>query len=93
MGSFTTMDAYVAGYLVLKGFSPALITQNSGSKIIFSFPDSEQVQKEIFDFNAGAVVNARQFSFTIKNLKSKIFSIKMENEKCKRSSLSFPRPD
>jgi len=75
---FTTLDAYMAGFLTLKGHSPILIKQ--GQKIVFSFDAGEALDKTINEYQNGAMVDALHFTMAIKQLKSKIFSMKMENE-------------
>lgn len=76
--SFTTLDAYLAGFLTLRGFSPELVEQ--GSKIVFSFNATDALHKEIADYNAGSMVEACRLAFAIKTLKSQIFSLRRNKE-------------
>lgn len=76
---YSTLDCYIAGYLVLKGFVPSLEAQDNGSKIVFVFPATEKLHKEISKYNNGEMVEALHLAVTIKNLKSRIFSLKKSN--------------
>jgi hypothetical protein len=71
---YTTLDAYQAGFLTLRGFTPKLIDQNG--KIVFVFTQSDKLLKELAEYNSGAVVEASRFAFAIKTLKSQIHSLR-----------------
>ncbi len=71
---FTTLDAYLSSFLVLKGIAPELIANNG--KIVFSFPLTNKLDDAIRNYNSGAMVQAAQFAMTVKNLKARIFSMK-----------------
>lgn len=75
---YTTLDAYQAGFLTLRGFTPQLVDQSG--KIVFVFIQSDELLKELADYNAGAVVEAARFAFAIKMLKSQIHSMRREKE-------------
>ncbi|OHE56890.1 MAG: hypothetical protein A2Z47_10605 [Thermodesulfovibrio sp. RBG_19FT_COMBO_42_12] len=77
---FTTLDAYLSGFLVLKGFNPSLIPQDSGNKIIFAFHATEDLYKAITNYNTGAKVEADRLALAIKNLKSQNFSLRRRKE-------------
>jgi len=53
---FTTLDAYLFGYLTLKGFIPRLIEQ--GDKVVFHFDASGELYKAISEYNSSAKVEA-----------------------------------
>ncbi|MFC1549580.1 DUF5659 domain-containing protein [Nitrospirota bacterium] len=72
--TFTTLDAYLAGYLSLNGLSPTLIQK--GDRIIFTFPANTKLYSIIDEYNNGATVEASKFAFTIKTLKGQLFNIK-----------------
>lgn len=76
--AYTTYDAYLAGYLALKGYSPRLQLQ-SNNRVIFNFTESPNLQSEIMNYNSGAIIEAVRFTLSIKSLKNQIFSMKMEN--------------
>jgi hypothetical protein len=76
---FSTLDAYQAAFLSLRGNTPQLVNQHG--KIVFLFSVTEQFNKDIADYMAGATVNALQFSMIIKSLKTRIFTLKTEREK------------
>ena len=71
---FTTLCAYTSGYLYLKEFTPELIQQ--GEKVVFVFPASDELYKELSNYNSGALVEASRFAGAIKNLKSQIHSVR-----------------
>ena len=75
---FTTLDAYTAGYLYLKSYTPELIQQ--GEKVVFVFPASDELYQELTNYNSGALVEASRFAGSIKNLKSQIFSVRRNKE-------------
>ena len=75
---FTTLDAYLAGFLVLSGFKPDLIEQ--GPKVVFSFTKTDALLDALSQYNAGATVEAVRFALTIKTLKSQIFSMRRNKE-------------
>jgi hypothetical protein len=74
---FTTLDAYLSGYLTLLSFIPRLISQ--GEKIVFSFYASDELYQAINKYNSGATVEASKFAFAIKTLKSQIHSVRRNN--------------
>lgn len=76
---FTTLDAYLSGYLVLKECTPSLIQEDNSNKIVFVFPATEELYTEITNYNNGAKVEAVRFALAIKGLKSKIFSLRRNN--------------
>ncbi len=76
---YTTLDAYQAGFLTLRGFAPKLVDQNG--KIVFVFIQSAELLKELSDYNTGALIEASRFAFAIKTLKSQIHSMRRGKEK------------
>jgi hypothetical protein len=75
---YTTLDAYQAGFLNLKGFTPKLVDQNG--KIVFVFIQSDELLKELANYSSGAAVEAAMFAFTIKTLKSQIHSMRKDKD-------------
>ena len=75
---FTTLDAYLSGYLVLKNFIPKLIEQ--GEKVVFSFDASDELYKTINEYNSGALVEASSLALATKALKSQIHSLRRNKE-------------
>jgi hypothetical protein len=71
---YTTLDAYQAGFLTLKGHVPKLIEQ--GSKIIFSFSIDEIFFGDLAAYNSGATVEALKLAIAVKTLKSQIHSMR-----------------
>lgn len=72
--TYTTLDSYIAGFLLLRNHFPELLEQ--GQKIVFSFPLSEQLLRDLQDYTSGAMVAASQMAFACKSLKSQIHSIR-----------------
>jgi len=71
---YRTLDVYTTAWLILQGFTPRLI--NEDSKIVFSFPASKKLFEEMSRFNNGATVEVARFVLTVKNLKAQVFSQK-----------------
>ena len=76
---FSTLDAYQAGFLTLKGHQPTLSEQ--GNKIVFLFEANKSLYKDLTAYNSGALVEALRFALAVKGLKGQIFSLRMNNEK------------
>lgn len=72
--TYTTLDAYQAGFLTLRGYTPRLVDQ--GGKIVFVFIQTDELFRELAEYSAGAVVEAARFAFAIKTLKSQIYSMR-----------------
>ncbi len=70
---FTTLCAYTSGYLTLKGFTPELVQQ--GEKVVFVFNASDELYKELSNYNSGALVEVSRLAGAIKNLKSQTTEI------------------
>jgi hypothetical protein len=75
---FTTLDAYLSGYLTLQGFIPRLIEQ--GNKVVFAFTASDELYQTIAEYNTGARVEASQLALATKTLKSQIHSLRRGKE-------------
>jgi len=86
---FTTLDAYLSGYLVLKGFQPTFISPKGGQKIVFAFQATPELFESINGYNNGAQVGALHFALTIKGLKSQIFSIRRYDNEQRYYSSDF----
>jgi hypothetical protein len=71
---YSTLDAYQAGFLQIKGHIPELIEQ--GSKFAFCFKASKDVYKDLNDYQNGASIEAVKFAMTIKQLKTQIHSLR-----------------
>lgn len=77
-GIYNTLDAYLAGFLTLHEFTPDLISENA--KILFSFQDSKELQDTLKKYYSGERVDALQYAIAIKGLKTRIFSLRRNNE-------------
>lgn len=74
--TYTTLDAYQAGFLLLRNHIPELIEQNQ--KIVFSFTLNDQLFKDLSDYANGAMVEASKLAFAVKSLKSRIHSMRRD---------------
>ncbi len=72
---FTTLDAYQAGFLLLKGYLPELTEQ--GEKVVFVFCANEALYRDLANYAAGALVRASEFATAIKGLKAEIYALRM----------------
>jgi hypothetical protein len=86
---FTTLDAYVAGFLTIKGFVPDLVQE--GPRVVFSFPSSPKLLETLSQYNSGALVPAAQLALATKSLKSQIHSLKMNKGMANGYGLRFTR--
>jgi hypothetical protein len=75
---YTTLDAYLAGFLTLRHHFPNLVQQ--GNKIVFSFSGTDALYQDIQEYNAGAIVEALRLAMAIKTLKSQIHSLRKNKE-------------
>ena len=79
---FTTLDAYIAGFLRLQGHVPDLVPQNG--KVVFSFSATEELYHDLMRYSSGTLVEARSFAFAVKQLKSEIHSQRRDNGQCRQ---------
>ncbi|WKZ34021.1 MAG: hypothetical protein QY316_06385 [Thermodesulfobacteriota bacterium] len=78
--TFSTMDAYCAGFLVLQGHRPQLLSE--GPKVVFVFPSTPALSEHITNYHSGGKVEAIKLANAIKFLKSQMFlrkRMEMEN--------------
>lgn len=73
---FSTLDAYLGGFLLLAGHRPRL--ENQGGKIAFVFTQSDALRRSLDEYTSGAIVNASALVFQIKALKSRIHEVRRE---------------
>ena len=76
---YTTLDAYQAGFLTLKGHPPKFCAQ--GDKIVFLFQADKDFYKDLTAYNCGEMVEASKFAMVIKGLKTQIHSLRMNKGK------------
>lgn len=84
--AFSTMDAYLGGFLVLRGFKAEAAYQTG--KVVFVFQNSEDLHRAITDFHQGAVVIAAAFTTSIKSLKGQIHDLRRTTDKGDRNDYS-----
>ena len=72
-GYYTTLDSYIAGYLFDLGHKHELVCEDETGKYSFRFPLSDGLLQALHEYRSGnAVVNALQYSRTIKALRGEI---------------------
>ena len=76
---YTTLDAYRAGFLKLRGNEPVLLKQED--KVVFAFPVTITLLKHIDEYENGAMVDAFKYSLTIKSLKTEIYTLRNSHGK------------
>lgn len=69
---YTTLDAYQAGFLTLRGFNSKIIRHKD--KFVFAFSASNALYQTIAEYKSGAMVEAVRFAFVVKNAESQILS-------------------
>jgi len=72
--TYSTMDAFVSAFLVLRGFKAELVHQSG--KVVFVFGNSEILEQAITDYHLGAMVKAAAFAASVKMLKGKIHDLR-----------------
>jgi len=69
---YTTIGAYQAGFLTLKGFNSKIIRRED--KFVFAFSVSDALYQTISEYKSGAMVGAVRFAVVAKNVESQILS-------------------
>lgn len=72
-GYYSTRDSYIAGYLSDLGHKYELVGENGSGTFLFRFTISDALLQALHDYQSGqAIVNALQFSRTIKAVRGEI---------------------
>ncbi len=71
---FTTLDIYLSSFLSLFGIQPEL-KLNHG-KVIFSFPESEDLYQLMLNYNSNINIPVADFVTTVKTLRGKMLSMR-----------------
>ena len=69
---FTTLDVYLAGYLVYRGIPAEFECQ--GTRIIFTFSQSDELYKRTSAFNCNDSISVTDYVATIRTLRARMFS-------------------
>lgn len=78
---FSTLDAYLTGFLQLSGFDPSLkISKANDHKVVFVFESSPELYDALGAYHGGATVSALVFANIIKTLKSQVLSMKRSTD-------------
>ena len=70
--NFTTLDLYLSAFLESNGIQPNLETNNG--RVVFSFPQSEELYKLISAYNSNESVPIADYIYVLKNLKGRMLS-------------------
>lgn len=69
---FTTLDIYLAGYLEYRGIPAEL--DNQGTRVIFTFPQSNELYKLTSAFNSNDSIPITDYVSMIRTLRAKMYS-------------------
>lgn len=72
---FTTMDAYVGGFLILRGFPPELVEESTG-KISLRWEATNALYQALNDLNNDVPVAAMSLLSAVKALKGRVITMK-----------------
>jgi len=75
---YTTLDAYQAAYLTLRGLPVSYILQNG--LIVFSFSETKELREALRDYMNGAEVPVFQFVTRVKMLRGQVHNRKGSSE-------------
>lgn len=74
METYETLDIYIAAYLELIGQEVTLTTNRAG-RVLFTFPESDELNDAIQRYDRKVFVSARDFADKIKDLKRRMFTV------------------
>jgi hypothetical protein len=77
--TWTTLDAYLSGFLTIRGFHPQLIDDGDG-RVVFSFEFSPKLAKALQEYRAGALVSASEMANATKTLRGRIYQVRRRKE-------------
>ena len=72
--TFSTLDLYLSSFLSLSGIPPNLEVNNG--KVIFTFTASENLFKQILEYNSNVSVLVADFVTTIKALRGQMLTMR-----------------
>jgi len=72
--TFQTLDLYISAYLSLCGIRPELQVKNG--KVIFIFPQSDDLYQLISNYNANVTVPVADFTTAVKMLRGQMLTIR-----------------
>lgn len=88
---FTTLDAYVGGFLTMRGFQPELVEERSG-KIALRWPATGPLYEALHELNSDVQVPAMSLLSAVKSLKGRVITLKkMRGNENERSQQQFRR--
>lgn len=74
---FTSLDIYLSAFLLLQGIQPNL--ENHNGKVIFRFPVSHDLYKQMTSYSNNEVVCAADFVTAIKTLRGQMLTMRGKN--------------
>lgn len=77
MGTYDTLDVYLAAYLEREGFDVTLL-ENRNGRVLFSFVQSDDLNRAIDRYEAKAPMPAIVFANAIKDLKRRMHTANRE---------------
>ncbi len=75
MRNFETLDLYLTSFLSFHDCKPQLKINNSG-RVIFCFPDSENLYTLLRDYNSNEPVPVMDFVTELKNLRGRMMQLR-----------------
>lgn len=71
---FETLDIWLASYLSLCGIHPIL--ENKNNRVVFIFPQSDDLYRLISNFNSNISVPVADFTTIVKMLRSQMIQLR-----------------
>ena len=71
---FSTMDIYLSAFLLIYGIQPDLKLQNE--RVIFTFPATEELYKNMMRYNSNANVHVADFVTAVKTLRGQMLTMR-----------------
>jgi hypothetical protein len=72
---FSTLDVFLAGFLEAGGLE-ATLEKSNGTRVIFSFPQGDDLYRLISAFNSDEPVPVATFSSAVKSLRARMFALR-----------------
>lgn len=72
---FSTLDIHLAAFLEFHGVK-ANLEKNGGTRVIFTFPQGDEVYRLLAAFNRDDTVPAASYVSALRSLKARMFSMR-----------------
>jgi hypothetical protein len=73
---FSTLDVYLSAFLELHGFQATLERSNGSGRIVFVFPQSDELYRYVNAFNGDEMVPVAGYASAVRTLKARMFAIR-----------------